>query len=210
MNDTKQQKFWKSDFGKEYTIRNTYGPAELDKFYTDTYGVSRSTMNDEFLKDLYIKNVLEVGCNIGNQLQLLKKQGFKNLHGIEIQQDAVDIANSKNPELKIIQGSALKLPYKDNEFDLVFTAGVLIHVSPDDIKKMMKEMHRVTKKFIWGFEYFNKDYTEIDYRKNKGFLWKADFVKIFTKQFLNLKIVKEKKYNYLDNDNTDVMFLLKK
>jgi len=41
-------------------------------------------------------------------------------------------------------------------------------------------------------------------------LWKADFPKLYLNFFKDLKLLKERKIKYLDNDNVDVMFLFKK
>ena len=74
----------------------------------------------------------------------------------------------------------------------------------------MKEIYRCTKKYIWGFEYYADDYTEIRYRGKKDMLWKTNFPKLYLKYFKDLDLVKEKKLKYLEGENTDVMFLLKK
>ena len=71
-------------------------------------------------------------------------------------------------------------------------------------------MHRVSKKYIMGFEYFDEVCQEIDYRDNQGFLWKADFAKFFLEQFSDLELVKQKKYKYLNNDCIDCKYLLMK
>lgn len=211
MKDTNQQKFWQSDFGKEYTERNRYEPKALDEFYKKTWGVTRTDMNKDFLSGLSLDAILEVGANIGNQLAQLQGQGFVNqLYGIEIQRDAVEKAKSFTSGIDIIQGSAFDIPFKDAYFDMVFTSGVLIHISPDDVKTAIMEMYRTSKRYIWGFEYFAETYTDIEYRGNKGFLWKANFPKLFLDTFPDLKLVKEKKYKYVDSDNIDVMYLLEK
>lgn len=236
MQNTDQEQFWQSEFGEEYTDRNEYDPEALDAFYNKTYGVTRSTMNDDFLtspipsqrtggdelkpppneggeeEGVLSKDakILEVGCNIGNQLRFLQKQGYQNLNGIEILDYAVEKARQLTKNINIIQASAFKMPFKDNEFDLVFTAGVLIHISPKDISKILKEIYRVSKKYIWGFEYFAEEYSEIEYRGNKNRLWKGNFSKMYQDAFPDLKLIKEKKFMYIENDNVDVMFLLEK
>lgn len=208
---TPQEKFWMSSFGREYNNRNTVpSPKELDRFYRDTYGLSKSSMNKDFLNGFKINSCLEVGCNAGNQLALLQLQGFANLYGIDIQSDAVEKAK-KLKNIHIVKGSAFDLPFKDNYFDLVFTTGVLIHISPRDIKRVMKEIYRVSKKYIWGFEYFSEEYQTIDYRGHKNRLWKGNFSKLYLKNFPDLELVKERFFTYSNNkDKVDVMFLLKK
>jgi len=70
---THQVKTWNGDFGRKYTNRNIFLPKALDKFYIDTWGVSRSQMLKDFLIPVRknIETVLEVGCNVGNQLNCL-------------------------------------------------------------------------------------------------------------------------------------------
>lgn len=207
---TPEEKFWQSSFGQEYLARNPFSVKEMDLLYKNNFGVTRSHLNRVFLKGLKIDKVLEVGCNVGTQLQLLQKQGFKNLYGVEIFDKAVERAKLISKGINIIQGSALDLPFKDNYFDLVFTSGVLIHVNPKDLDKVMGEIFRVSKKYIWGYEYFSEKPTEIVYRGNKSRMWKMDFAGKYLKLFPNLKLIKEKRCKYLVSDNNDSIFLLKK
>ena len=211
---TEQVKFWESDFGKEYTSRNTYNKEEWDNYYFKQYGLTKLDMNNEFLSDMNkgIK-ILEVGCNIGMQLKGLQDMGFKNLYGIELQYDAVEKSKSLYSGLNIIQGSGFDIPFKDNFFDLVCTNGVLIHISPEDIKKFIMEMVRCSSKYIWGFEYFSEKMVALEYRGNKGFLWKNNFAKLIQELDPGFKITKEKKYPYinqLEKGNVDIMYLLEK
>jgi len=159
-------------------------------------------MNLKFLGDLdRDMKVLEVGSNIGNQLLCLQKAGFKNLYGIELQSYAVQLSKSRTKGINIIQGSA---------FDLVFTSGLLIHIAPKDIGRVWDEIQRCTKQYIWGFEYYSDEYTQVDYRGHRDLLWKTNFLKLFLDRFTKLAVVKEEHFKYLDNDNVDTMFLLEK
>src|SRR2546430_16541 len=92
---TKQIEFWEGEFGKEYTDRNTFTHNELNSYYLTNYGISKDELNKEFLSDLD-KNIriLEVGCNVGQQLSALQALGFNNLYGIELQAYAVEKAKS--------------------------------------------------------------------------------------------------------------------
>ena len=208
---TKQEKFWESEFGKGYIKRNNQDNRDFDKIYQKKFGISRSQMNKNFLSKKRIKNILEVGCNIGNQLSILQKLGFENLYGVEINKTAIEIAKKRTKDINIIHGSAFDLPFKDEHFDLVFTSGVLIHISPRDVKKAMREIHRTSKKYILGFEYFSDKHQKIEYRGNKDHLWKGNFAQMYLDLFPDLKLVKEEKYEYKDGSgNADSMFLLAK
>ncbi len=203
---------WASIFGQEYTERNTFNSRDLNKLYIKEYSISREEMNKEFLSGLALEdgNILEVGCNVGNQLRLLQEMNFNNLYGIELQSYAVEKAKSLTQEINIIKATGDNIPFKDKFFDLVFTSGVLIHISPENINSVLDEIYRCSKEYIWGFEYYADEYTEVAYRGNTGLLWKANFAKLYLERFADLELIKEVKYKYTDNDNVDSMFLLRK
>ncbi len=208
---TKQMNVWSSAFGKEYTDRNALSFEEMEAMYKGFYGVIRTELNQRFLGGIdRSARILEVGSNIGNQLLCLQKMGFCNLYGIELQSYAVELSKSRTCNINIIEGSAFDIPYKDGYFDLVFTSGVLIHVQPSDIDEAMREIHRCSREYIWGLEYYATEYTEKNYRGNEDLLWKANFLKLYLELFSDLVIVKEERLQYLDNDNVDSMFLLRK
>jgi pseudaminic acid biosynthesis-associated methylase len=212
MSDTPQTEFWKNDFGREYTDRNTYAPENLNDFYTKTWGISREELNRQFLEELKRDiRILEVGCNVGQQLHHLQIQGFKNLFGIEIQPYAVLKSKQLYPDINIILGSGADIPFKDNWFDLIFTSGVLIHIHPLSLPPIIQEIYRCTKKYIWGFEYYSDTLTEIPYRGHDGYLWKQNFCGRYLDLYPGLKLLKEKRIKYLHQENNvDQMFLLEK
>lgn len=208
--NTHQQKFWSSSFGQGYNDRNTWTVKGFDNFYKKTWGTTRSAMNRAFLRGLKIDKTLEMGANIGLQLRHLQAMGMDNLTGVELQWDAVERAKRFTKQINIIQGSAFDLPFKDKYYDLVFTSGVLIHIHPRDHQRAMREMYRVSKKYIWGFEYFNETLQEIPYRGNRNVLWKNNFPAVWQRHCPKLKLIKMKKFKYVGQDNVDVMYLFKK
>ena len=213
-NNSKQTQAWLSHFGVEYTDRNLMTTTEMNLMYKKQYGVSRFDMNKEFIGglDRDIK-ILEVGANIGLQLMFLQQLGFQNLYGIELSSYAIELSKEKTKNINIIQVNALDIPFKDKCFDLVFTSGVLIHINPEELYIVMREIHRVTKTYIWGFEYYADKYTQIKYREGGGttdLLWKADFPKIFCCEFEDLREMQVRKYKYLRGNNKDVMYLLRR
>ena len=211
---TKQTDFWSGQFGKEYTDRNPQTLEKWDRFYVDYYGIKKTDMNQEFLGHLdKDARILEVGCNIGLQLLGLQRAGFKNLYGIELQSYAVEKAKAGTKGINIIQGSGFDIPFKDEYFDVVYTAGVLIHIAPSDLPRIMSEMIRCSKKYIWGFEYYSPVLKEINYRGNQGFLWKMDYASEFLKVDRSLKKIKKKIYPFIterEKGNEDAMYLLEK
>jgi pseudaminic acid biosynthesis-associated methylase len=207
--ETDQIRTWIGSFGREYTERNQYLPAELDVFYQKMYGITRTDLNARFLQDVpRDARILEVGCNMGNQLLLLREMGFTNLHGIEIQDYALEYARQRVLSANLMQGSALAIPYKDRDFDLVFTSGVLIHIAPADLPVAMAEIHRCARTWIWGLEYFAPQMTEIVYRGHTDLLWKTDYAQAYLQGFADLELSMEERLRYVENKNIDSMFLL--
>lgn len=211
---TEQIDFWAGDFGKNYTDRNTWDFEGWNDFYRVNWGATKAEINqpivDALPKDA---KILEVGCNIGLQLNGLQKQGFTNLYGVELQQYAVEKSKVITKGINIIQGSGFDIPFKDGFFDLVCTNGVLIHIAPKDLSKIMGEIYRCSNQYIAGFEYYSDDLVDINYRGNKGFLWKADYSKLYREQFPDLTETSRNFYPYLtetEKGNTDYFYLLKK
>ena len=207
---SKQEEFWSGDFGKNYSDRNPITADDANAYATKCYGLSRIEMNKMFLGDIPKEaKILEVGCNVGSQLRTLKEMGFKNLYGLELQDYAVKIARENDIDINYIKGSAFDLPFKDSYFDLVFTSGVLIHIHPDDLEKVMSEVYRVSNKYIWGFEYFSEDLKTINYRDNNDVLWKADYMKMYISKNPGLKEIKFHDFPYItetESCNVDRMF----
>ena len=208
---SKQMQEWAAQFGKEYSDRNAFTLEEIESLYRKQYGVTRTEMNSRFIKDFdEDMKILEVGSNIGNQLLCLQKIGFRNLYGIELQSYAIELSKNRTRDINIIQGSAFDIPFRDNNFELVFSSGLLIHISPDDISAVLDEIYRCTKQYIWCFEYYSAEYTRVKYRGYDDLLWKANFSKLFLDRFNSLELIREDFFKYTDNDNVDVMFLLQK
>jgi pseudaminic acid biosynthesis-associated methylase len=200
---------WDGEFGKEWTERNPDTVEELDEQYRQKFGRTRTALNEQFLNDVDTSaRVLEVGCNTGVQLKALRKLGFESLYGIDVMEYVVREVHRKSPELNIIEGDALDIPFKTDFFDLVFTSGTLIHVPASDIGTAMKEVARCADTYVWGYEYYAEEYVEIDYRDHESLLWKTNFPERFEAE-TDLELVTAEYLEYPDSDNRDVMYLLK-
>lgn len=212
MSSTKQQQYWKGQFGKEYIGRNSQSFEELDRIFQGMIGHSKSSLYEEFLADLpKDAKILEVGCNIGNQLDMLARLGFTNLHGIELNPEALEIAKKRHPQMSFTQGSATDMPFEDSSFDLVFTSGVLIHLNDEHVKAARSEIHRCSARYILGYEYFAETRTETTYRGEQSLMWKENFMQSYLDEFADLEPLKEKHYPYTASPEIiDQMFLLKK
>jgi len=92
------------------------------------------------------KNCLDIGCGPGYLIKYLRKLGI-DAYGLEISSHAVKLANDEiKPFIK--KGDIVKLPFKDNYFDLVVSYDLLEHLERDKIYKGVIESIRVSKKYI--------------------------------------------------------------
>jgi pseudaminic acid biosynthesis-associated methylase len=208
---TPQLGAWCGEFGREYTMRSCLTPNQVDGLWEKNYGATRTDLNRRFLGNICADaRILEVGCNIGNQLLLLQQLGYSNLYGVDVQDYALEIARSRTKSVNVTRASSFALPYEDKYFDLVFTSGVLIHVSPKDLPAALDEIHRCAKRYIWGSEYYASVMTEINYRGHGELLWKMDYAREYLTRFEDLELVLEQRLPYLENQNVDSMFLLER
>jgi ubiquinone/menaquinone biosynthesis C-methylase UbiE len=86
------------------------------------------------------KNILDVGCGEGTRLSTLLPKNKKGV-GVDISKQAIGKAKLKYPRHKFVHTQDETLPFKDNSFDLIYTAFVLEHTK--NPKKFIKEIVRV-------------------------------------------------------------------
>ena len=97
----------------------------------------------------YLENkkarVLDAGCGTGLVGEILHKNSFNNIEGVDFSEEMLSVANQKNiyQSLRLVDLTK-KLDYEDNSFDAIVCAGTFTcgHVGPEALKEML----RVTKK----------------------------------------------------------------
>ncbi|MGB3947489.1 MAG: class I SAM-dependent methyltransferase [Bacteroidia bacterium] len=100
----------------------------------------------ELSKKIKFESVLEVGAGEGSILHWLSKYKFsQNMYAIEISNSGIEIIKSKNIEnlKEILLFDGYKIPYQDNQFDLVICSHVMEHVEHERI--LLREIKRVSK-----------------------------------------------------------------
>tara|TARA_Y100000310_G_scaffold345688_1_gene468297 strand:- start:2345 stop:3034 length:690 start_codon:yes stop_codon:yes gene_type:complete len=122
----------------------------MDNLWDDVWK-NRNTISDyslqygwfmsNFAKCLPKKGkVLEAGCGSGDTLALFKDQ---ETYGFDLSKKSLELAK-KNAD-KTVLGDIMKMPLKDNTFDLVYNSGVLEHFKEPTNLVAAKEMARITK-----------------------------------------------------------------
>ena len=204
-----QRAFWSSEFGNAYVDRNK-SIDEVNKSYAEQTGITVEEIFRRFFNDLDRQSkILELGCNVGLNLEMLEKMGFNYLHGVELNKKALKIAQERNPKV-IFVNSSIEDFESNEKYDLVFTAGVLIHIHPSILESVIRKIVDLSNQYIFGFEYYSEKLEEIKYRNHSNLCWKQDFPLLFRKLFPSLKIVRQEKFSYKDNDLIDIAYLLRK
>jgi pseudaminic acid biosynthesis-associated methylase len=206
----RQIALWDGEFGRRYWGRHPTTIEGFDRLRTEQWGFTQSEVMAEFLGDLdRDPSVLEVGCGIGIQLQILRNMGFEDLYGVDVHTWGLQQCRRNRPDLNVVKASAADLPFADGQFDLVFTNEMLINVPPDDVDAVMDEIVRCSNEWIWGLEFHADEYTEIEWRGEERMLWKTDFLGRYL-DGRNLELRAERRIEYRDNDDLDRAFLLRK
>ena len=101
--------------------------------------------------------ILDIGCGKGFFLyDLLKLKPNSEVVGIDISKYAIKNAKEEIKN-KLVFGTATKLPWEDNYFDLVVSITTLHNLYVFDLEKALKEMERVGKnKYLCVESYRNE------------------------------------------------------
>ena len=174
---TTQEKFWKGSFGSDYINR---------------HGQSKWVKNNKFffktcfkkIKSHKIKSMIEFGSNVGlNLIALHKILKLKEIRGIEINK----IAHEQLSKLNYVEAINQSVSsYKSkNKYDLVLSKGFLIHINPDQLNQVYKNIYNSCSAngYILIAEYYSPKPVSIEYRGNKNVLFKRDFAAEILKMF---------------------------
>lgn len=154
-------------------------PKDSDSFNNPHRYLTRSDRSI-FLVELFNKYfnkdgiILEIGCNVGRNLNYLFENGYTNLSGIEINEKAVELLKETYPEMASVANiynnpvEEVIKELKENQYDVVFTMAVLEHIHTDS-EWIFQEMVRISSKYIVTIEdengysdrHFPRNYKEI-------------------------------------------------
>ncbi len=141
---------------------------EYDKEFWDKYAdENESRNNDEFTKfltdlarSLHCSSVLEIGCGTG--IDLRKFDDSFEIHGVDLNEHALELAKKNIPNGKFYKEDIVKLPFEDSSIDFVFTHKLLNYLDDDTLDKGVSEMFRVAKRYIVNCELFGESEEKID------------------------------------------------
>ncbi|MEO0479326.1 MAG: class I SAM-dependent methyltransferase [Planctomycetota bacterium] len=123
---------------------DTIAQAQRDHFWFR----GRRAIFESILKDTFEKSrqsgekprILEVGCGPGGMLPLVER--FGDVHALDISFESMEQCRDSGYP-KVVAGSGLDLPYKDQSFDMVCLFDTIEHI-PED-QKVLEEARRILK-----------------------------------------------------------------
>ncbi|TGE20600.1 class I SAM-dependent methyltransferase [Hymenobacter aquaticus] len=84
--------------------------------------------------------ILEIGCSGGPLMLALRAAGYQNLHGIDVSEVGIRVAQSRGlTNVAVMDGAHLE--FADNSFDLVIASDVLEHIENE--QQALSEWRRV-------------------------------------------------------------------
>ncbi len=164
-NLNEQEEFWAFEFGDDYISRNE----SIQLFNSNLDFFSKIFAGLESKPD----EILEIGANIGMNIKALQQILPKtNFTAIEINEKACE--ELRKIECDVIEGSIFEIEL-EKKFNLVFTKGVLIHLSPEKLIEAYDKIYSWSSKYILLAEYYNPTPVMIPYRGEYEKLFKRDF-----------------------------------
>jgi len=104
----------------------------------------RSAKANSLIKDFHRKGrILDIGC--GSYPYFLMTVDFKEKYGVDPVLDMSKIKNGK-VILKKLDVTEQKLPFADNNFDVITMLAVFEHIDENKLKFILSEIKRVLKK----------------------------------------------------------------
>jgi pseudaminic acid biosynthesis-associated methylase len=165
---SEQLEYWTGRFGTEYSKRNPVTLEIVEK---------RGEFFKKVLDKLKPVGILEVGCNVGLNLasigMIVKVPNY--VVGVEPNEPSRRAAEISG--LRVYPDFGQDLKFADESFSLVFTCGVLIHLDESSITKVIREMIRVSRKYLLFIEYYSETDLEVEYHGMKNMLWKRNWPK---------------------------------
>ncbi|OQY33572.1 MAG: methyltransferase [Anaerolineaceae bacterium 4572_5.1] len=145
--------------------------------------------------------ILDLCCGTGNQLKLLSKNGFKNLHCLDLSEAMLNVAKKGEHPIKIYTEDATKTSFDDAAFDIVMLSFAIHEKDRSTQEKLIEEAHRLLNEegFILIVDY------AFDERTRKLGKWGIDLIERMAggEHYLNFK-------GYIENNGLESLIKAEK
>jgi ubiquinone/menaquinone biosynthesis C-methylase UbiE len=126
-------------------------------------------------------SVLEIGCGDGARLAWLKENRGCHCYGVEPSAQAVEVAKRRG--VAVQQGTAERLPFDDNAFDIVIFGFCLYLCDREDLFRIAYEADRVLRNPGWLLilDFYSPTPSKRNYHHRCGvYSHKMDYRSLFT------------------------------
>ncbi len=124
---------------------------KIEKWFMNRPGHSNRASNQaehllQFVNPKENQKFLEVGCGNGAACKHIAQKYLLHVTGIDVDPEQIQYAQENidaTSNVQFFEGDATNLPFDDNDFDIVYSSGVMHHIG--NWKKVLGEIHRVLK-----------------------------------------------------------------
>lgn len=89
------------------------------------------------------RSILDLCCGTGNQLKLLSRAGFKNLHCLDLSEAMLSVARKNEYPIKIYHEDAVQTAFDNASFDIVMISFAIHEKDRTTQEKLIEEAHRI-------------------------------------------------------------------
>ena len=163
---------WSGSFGDAYVDRNKVDWQARVSFWRYILTLTGA------------RSCFELGCNAGWNLSAIERADSRTaVWGCDINEKALEIAYGCQLPVFNANDDNERALYPETA-ELTFTAGVLIHVAPKELKEVMEKLIAMSSNYVMAIEYESDVETEIEYRGQKGLLWKRPYGELYERMGL--------------------------
>jgi pseudaminic acid biosynthesis-associated methylase len=173
------ERLWAGTFGNEYMHRNANAGEPREPFWDAVLGMAPA------------RTVLEVGCNLGGNLMWIAPRVPSSPVGVDVNEGALNRLRATLPSVIGVRAAAKELPFRDAAFELVYTAGVLIHQPEETLGPVVDELVRCSSRFVLSCEYYSSETVEVPYRGQTGALFKRDYGDVLVGRCPELRLLEQ-------------------
>ncbi|MFA5023399.1 MAG: methyltransferase domain-containing protein [Patescibacteria group bacterium] len=173
-----QTKFW-----------STVKMDTINAYWISPPATKRSLWFCDVLKNYDFDSVMEIGFLSGRNLKYIKDVfPIVSISGIEVNHLAVEFARNKLPECDLVELDLHNLPQLNKKADLVFTSGVLIHITPNELENAVRKIADKANKYVMHMEQLGSGDVcagpkelKPSYKVSNQIQWNQDLVGVYRK-----------------------------
>ena len=102
---------------------------------------------DQIVESCGLGRTLDIGSGEGVLVASLLRRGV-DAQGLDVSEVVVSRCNQRISN-RFILGSVLSLPFADESFQIVVSTDCMEHLAPEDVPTALKEIHRVTSRYVF-------------------------------------------------------------